>query len=84
MGPLAKEERTIIDKLRSMGYSVGFSYKPSGLSKQLKEASSKTVRKCIIIGYDEIQKDEVTVKDMSTGQQQTIPLKVFLENPEKF
>jgi histidyl-tRNA synthetase len=83
MGSFTKVERTIIDKLRSLGYSVNFSYKPSGLSKQLKEASFQSVKKCIIIGYDEIQADKITVKDMSTGQQQTVPLKDFLEDPEK-
>ncbi|MHC4842718.1 MAG: histidine--tRNA ligase, partial [Planctomycetota bacterium] len=42
----------ITAKLRSKGYSANFSYKLSGLSKQLKEASTQNAAKCIIIGSE--------------------------------
>ncbi len=84
MAHLGKEIWTIIHKLQSMDYSVRYSYKPSGISKQLKQASLQEAKNCIIMGYDEIEQDKVTIKDMTTGQQQTIHRDNFLNNPEKY
>ncbi|MFZ0033569.1 MAG: histidine--tRNA ligase [Sedimentisphaerales bacterium] len=74
---------SITAKLRLKGCSANFSYKPSGLSKQLKEASEQNAKKCIIIG-EEFKAGNIVVKDMSTGKQETIPVKDFIENPKKF
>jgi len=64
-------------KLRSKGFSAGFSYKPlAGLSKQLKEASEQNAKKCVIIG-SEIKNNQLVVKDMTTGQQKTIEVDKF-------
>jgi histidyl-tRNA synthetase len=84
MGPFGDEARSIVGKLRSMKKSVNFCYKPSSISSQLKEASAQNARNCIIIGYDELKKKEITIKDMSSGQQQTVPISKFLQNPEVF
>jgi histidyl-tRNA synthetase len=71
-------------KLRSRGFSAVFSYESlAGLSKQLKEASSQNTKYCIIIG-DEFNRGDIVLKNMSNGQQKTIPVKDFLENPAKF
>jgi len=83
-GALAEEVYRIIAELRSRGYSANFSYKIGGLSKQLKEASAQNAKNCIIIGYEEIEKDNITVKNMTTGKQQTIQREVFLKDPSKF
>jgi histidyl-tRNA synthetase len=83
-GALAGQIYQIIAELRSMGYSANFSYKVGSLSRQLKEASAQNAKNCIIMGDEEIEKDEITVKNMTTGQQQTIQRKVFLKNPAKF
>ncbi len=67
----------ITDKLRSMGFSANFSYKPlSGLSKQLKEASAQNAKKCIIIG-EEILNNQLAIKDMATGEQKEIDYDKF-------
>jgi histidyl-tRNA synthetase len=84
IGHLSGYVWSIIEKLRSKEYLVKFDYKPSGLSKQLKDASSQNVKYCIIIGNDEVQKNKITVKNMSNSEQSTIPIKDFLENPEDF
>ncbi|MHC4265518.1 MAG: histidine--tRNA ligase [Planctomycetota bacterium] len=55
----------ITAKLRRKGKSVNFSYKLSGLSKQLKEASAQNAAKCIIIG-SEMQNGQIIIKDMDT------------------
>ena len=72
IGVFGKEVWQIVEKLRSMGYSVNFSYKMGGLSKQLKEASAQNAKKCIIIGYEELEQNKITVKDMATGEQELI------------
>ncbi len=74
-----KQLYEVTAKLRSMGFSAIFSYKPlAGLSKQLKEASSQNAQKCIIIG-SEIESDRLVVKDMATGEQKTIELDNLLK-----
>ena len=61
----------LIGKLRKLGYNADFSYKGGSLKKQLKEASSANATKCIIIG-EEYDNGELVVKDMTTGEQETI------------
>ncbi|MHC4574363.1 MAG: histidine--tRNA ligase [Planctomycetota bacterium] len=68
-------------RLRTMGFSADFSYKSGGLSKQLKEASDKNAKKCIIIG-EEFKKGELVVKDMATGEQQKVDYDEFLAQLE--
>jgi histidyl-tRNA synthetase len=79
---LLDEAVKLTARLRTKGFKSAFSYKPVSLSKQLKVASEQNAKNCIIIG-DEFKTGDIVVKDMSTGQQKTIPLKDFLENPEK-
>ncbi len=78
------ESGSIVGKLRSMGYSVNFSYKPSGFTKQMAEASAQNAKTCIIIGDEELKNKEITIKNMQTGKQQAVPIKQFLDNPEKY
>ena len=63
-------------KLRRLGFKSDFSYKSVGLSKQLKEASSRNAKKCIIIG-DEYKNKELVVKDMATGKQELVKADKF-------
>ena len=63
--------------LRSKGFSTEFTYKGIGLAKQLKEASDKNAKKCIIIG-EEFNAGKLVVKDMATGKQDLIDLDKFL------
>ena len=74
----SKQLYEVTAKLRSMGLSANFSYKPlSGLSKQLKEASAQNAKKCIIIG-EEILNNQLAIKDMSTGKQELVDYDNFL------
>lgn len=69
-------------EVRSKGFSASFSYKPlSGLSKQLKEASAQKAKKCIIIGqecFENNQLKQLKIKDMATGEQELVKLDEFL------
>jgi histidyl-tRNA synthetase len=69
-------------KLRRAGVSAAFSYKSGGLSKQLKEASGQNAKRCIIIG-SEFENDELVVKDMATGKQESVKLDRFFAGLEQ-
>jgi len=77
IGTFGKEAWQIVEKLRSMEYSVNFSYKMGGLSRQLKEASAQKAKKCIIIGEEELEKNKIKVKDMVTGEQELVDYDEF-------
>jgi histidyl-tRNA synthetase len=64
-------------ELRKMNKSVDVSYKLSGLGKQLKEAASRNTEKCLIIG-EEFEDGKLVVKDMATGEQESVDMKLFL------
>ena len=80
VGVFGKEAWKVVERLRSAEYSVNFSYKMGGISRQLKEASAQNAKKCIIIGYDELKNNELTVKDMTTGEQELVDYEEFLDS----
>jgi histidyl-tRNA synthetase len=45
------------------------------LKKQISYADSKKIQYIIIAGEDEIKKNSITIKIMSSGEQKNIPLK---------
>ena len=54
-------------------------FKGGNLSKNLKKISKKNRKLIIIVGDDEIQKKQVIIKDLSSGEQQKIEKKDLLE-----
>jgi len=66
----------IAARLRRMGISAGFSYKPAGLGKQLKQASDQHAQRCLIVG-DEIRQGRLVVKDMAGGAQELVEIDRF-------
>jgi histidyl-tRNA synthetase len=69
----------LVAKLRRNGFITDFSYKTDNLSKQLKTASEKNAKKCIIISKEYSDSKQIIVKDMATGEQQTIPIDKFMD-----
>jgi histidyl-tRNA synthetase len=67
----------IAARIRRAGKAAIFGYKPTNLAKQLKQASTQKVANCVIIGQELIEKNELIVKDMNSGQQQSINLDEF-------
>jgi histidyl-tRNA synthetase len=63
-------------KLRAENQAANFSYKPAGLSKQLKEASAQNAKYCVIIG-EEFKQNKIQFKDMATGTQQELNVEEF-------
>lgn len=71
-----KEALGVTAKLRRGGQSADFDYKGAKLGKQLKQASERNARKCIIIG-EEFKDKKLVVKDMVTGEQQLVEVNKF-------
>jgi histidyl-tRNA synthetase len=76
-GELLDEAVKLTAGLRTKGFKAAFSYKAAGLSKLLKNASEQNAKYCVIIG-DEFKAGNIAVKDMATGQQQTISVEQFM------
>ena len=58
--------------LRHAGLSVLIDYEARSLRSQMKRADRAHVAHVLIVGDDEIARNEVTVKDMATGEQSTV------------
>ena len=65
--------------LRHAGFATDFSYKSTGLKKQLKQASSANSAKCIIIGEEYREKSLFVVKNMKTSDQQLLTKEQLIE-----
>ncbi len=77
-GALARAMYSVAAKLRAVGRSANFSYKLGGLSKQLKEASSQNASYCVILGQEYLDRRELAVKDMTSGEQRQVGADRFL------
>lgn len=73
----------IADKLRSRSKNC-YTWLESGtkIEKQLKYANTKGAKTVVIVGEQELNDGTVTVKNMSTGTQETKPLEKFLSEIE--
>ncbi|MGB8226269.1 MAG: histidine--tRNA ligase [Sedimentisphaerales bacterium] len=74
---LQDESIKLVARLRRAGLKADFSYKGGSLGKQLKQASIQSAGRCIIIGQEFTQKGELIIKDMKTGNQETIAANEF-------
>lgn len=59
-------------QLRSAGHSVGFDYSARSMKAQMREANKLNVEHVVIIGRDEMEKNTVVVKRMSSGEQEHV------------
>jgi len=79
IGEIAKiKGAVIINELRKKGIIVETDYEIESLRTHLKTANKSGARWCIIIGEDEIKKNAMIVKDMSTGEQLDISLDDYI------
>jgi len=75
LGDRARAEglRTV-DRLRRAGFSAEARYVPMSLKAQMKLADKLGARKVIMLGEDELNRGEATVRDMRTKEQINVPL----------
>jgi histidyl-tRNA synthetase len=68
----------ITNELRNNGYSVEMRYREMSLKSQMKVADKLNAKKVIMIGDDELTRQEVTVRDMTTKEQATVPINAII------
>ena len=67
------EARVLASELRKAGVRTLIDYGRRSSKSQMKRANRSGVRRMLIVGEDEIAQRHVTVKEMETGHQQTVP-----------
>lgn len=82
-----EESRTmafeVMQKLRNAGISSDMDFLNRSLKAQFKTANTSGVRYVCVIGEDELRSGKVTLKDMGTGEQQTLTMNEGLEYLER-
>lgn len=66
-------------KIREAGYTASMDISRRSLSAQLKNASIQGLDYAIIMGDREMEKGVVTIRDLETGEQETVPMDSVLE-----
>jgi len=69
----------IARQLRQAGVETELYLTPEKLDKQLKYADRQKIRWAIIIGHEEAQKKQLTIKDLQEKSQKTIPQDALLK-----
>ena len=69
----------LVDELRAVGVSVDFDFTNKKFTKQLEKAS-KFAEFALILGEDEINNNTVSVKNLSTGEQNVLERKDILRH----
>jgi histidyl-tRNA synthetase len=64
----------LVNTLRRAGISVESRYSGTGLKSQMKAADKVSARRVIMIGDDELARQELTVRDMNTKQQTQVSM----------
>lgn len=68
----------LADSLRRRGLSVAGAYEPEKLKKKLALANRWSVETVYLLGEEELAANEVSVKDMASGEQKRQPLSDFI------
>ena len=60
--------------------SASFSYKRQNMKKQFKQADSQQAKYAVIVGQETLDKNEINVKELSTGEQKSLSIEEFLNS----
>ncbi len=71
--PTVPEALKLAAELRAGGIRVEIYPEPDKLGKQMKYAASRKIRFAAILGGDELGRGEVTLKNLDSGEQATVP-----------
>jgi histidyl-tRNA synthetase len=61
-------------QLRDAGLRVEYAVSPQAVGKQLKLADSRNARLAVVVGPDERKRDEIMIKDLRSGSQESVSL----------
>jgi len=62
----------IAQHLRDKGFSGEVSFDAKSVKSLLRQANKDNVRTCLLLGPEELEKDQIIVKDMATGAQKAV------------
>ncbi|MCC8194196.1 MAG: histidine--tRNA ligase [Deltaproteobacteria bacterium] len=68
----------IAQRLREAGKRGEVSFAAKSLKSQMRQASKTGARKCLLLGGNELAANAIAVKDMESGDQETVPLEALL------
>ena len=76
--PVTPDERPaalqLAHDLRDRGHSVSYGLKDQAVGKQMKTAAREGARTVLLLGPEELEKGVVVARDMTSGEQQEIPI----------
>lgn len=75
---LFDEAVALMARIRQAGYSCNFSYRSGGLGKQMKQANLMNAARCVIVGSELTESNQLAVKNMDSGNQELIDADRFL------
>ncbi len=70
----------LVNQLRSAGISAETRYSSKSLKANMKIADRVGARKVIMIGDDELSRNEVTIRDMLSGKQESVKMEKILQH----
>jgi histidyl-tRNA synthetase len=76
---LLEDVMMVASQLRRRNRSVEYAFRPQQLGKQLKAAAAVGARTAVLLLQKGYATHEVTVKDMETGAERSLPLDEFLD-----
>lgn len=71
-GNLQDNAFLLSEMLRSNGFSGEMNYRETSFKSAMRQAAKSAALYCIILGSDEALNNKITIKNMKTGEQQTI------------
>ena len=74
------ESLKVIKQLRSHGISSEIYPETSKMKKQMAYANAKSVPFVAMIGESELQEGKITLKDMATGEQDTLDTTALIDH----
>jgi histidyl-tRNA synthetase len=75
---LTREALCLLSELRRAGYPAEKDMAGRSLKAQMKQAGRLGAKWCVIIGPDELQKQQVLLRDMEQGLQEAVPRRELL------
>ncbi len=83
LGDIGSHGLAVATALRSSGYATDMDYQNRSLKAQFKAAERCGAKAIVIIGTDEIEKNEVTIKDVAAKTQQNVALGDMIATVDK-
>ncbi|MFQ5805084.1 MAG: histidine--tRNA ligase [Phycisphaerae bacterium] len=71
----------LVANLRRQRLLVDFSYKRAPVAKQFRQAAARGARYAVVLGAEYTQRQELTIKNLTTGRQQAVRASRFLKHP---